>query len=139
MEPAMFRRQTPQPEAAPRLDHRDGALVVTAHGAARIIPDAGVTDILECAMADPIAHGEEEFHIVVTADEILIVGPFVAGGLEAVDALTRDRPEIARRRRHLFNIPLRFREPGLSRLFPVAGLHVAPRAALADLPFVEQD
>lgn len=130
----MFRRHS---STKSRLDYRDGALIVTMRGLRREISGAAVTG--ECAMADPINHGEEEFHIVVTAGEIVVAGPFVPGSIESIAALSKDRPDIHRTQRRLLNIPFRFREPGLSRLFPIAGLHVAPRTALSAFPFEDED
>lgn len=127
----MFRRHS---STKSRLDYRDGALIVTMRELRRQIPGAAVTDIIECAMADPINHGEEEFHIVVTAGEIVVAGPFVLGSVEAIAALSKDRPDIHRTQRRLLNIPFRFRGSGLSCLFPIAGLHVAPRTALSAFP-----
>ncbi|MCV0394039.1 MAG: hypothetical protein K5872_19025 [Rhizobiaceae bacterium] len=125
----------------PRLDYRDGTLLAETPRFRHVVPGTAVTGIIECRMADPINHGEEPFHIVTTADEIVVAGPFVDGALGAVEALSRQRPGIRRGHRLVRNIPYRFREPGFLRLrlFPIAGLVVAPRAALSAFEFASED
>ena len=64
------------------------------------------------------------FHLLLLGSEFLLVGPFVDGGLGAIEALVEACPRIPVERRLVRTVPYRFREPGLLglRLFPVPGL-----------------
>lgn len=71
---------------------------------------------------------------------MLLVGPFVAGALGALEAFRRDFAAIPTERRLVRAMPRRFREAGLLGLrpFPVAGLVLAPRSDLDALEFVAE-
>lgn len=124
-----------------RLDYRNGDFLVVMPRSARRLPGADVTRILECRMADPISHGEEAFHVLLTEDAMLLVGPFVAGALGAIEGFRSDFAAIPTERRLVRTMPWRFREAGFLRLrpFPVADLVLAPRSDLAALEFLAQD
>lgn len=123
-----------------RLDYRNGAFLAAMPRPVRRLPGADVVRIVECRMADPISHGEEDFHILLTADAMLLVGPFVAGALGALEAFRRDFAAIPSERRLVRTIPWRFREAGFLGLrpFPVAGLVLAPRPDLAAFEFLTE-
>ena len=81
-------------------------------------------------MADPVAHGEETFHILLTADSFLLLGPFFPGSLGAIEALRASHPEIPVALRFVGRVPFRYRQPGWLRLFPVPGTGEGPRQDL---------
>lgn len=121
-----------------RLDYRNGAFLAAMPRSARRLPGAEIVRIVECRMADPINHGEEGFHVLLTADAMLLVGPFVAGALGALEAFRNDFAAIPTERRLVRVVPWRFREAGFLGLFPVAGLVLAPRSDLAALEFLTE-
>ena len=65
-------------------------------------------------------------------DAFLLIGPFVADGLGAIEALTAAHPEIPVTPVRVRTVPYGFREPGFLglRLFPVPGLRTGSRADL---------
>ena len=46
-----------------------------------------IAQIYHCLMEDEIHHGEESFHILVVDERFVLIGPFVAGALGAIEAL----------------------------------------------------
>ncbi len=79
-------------------------------------------------MEDPVHHGDETFHVIVLDTEFLLVGPFVDGGVGAVDALIKDHPDIPVERRLVRKVPYRYRDGGIMGLrpFPVPALRFGP-------------
>jgi len=87
-------------------------------------------------MADPLAHGEETFHFLLSPERFVLIGPFVSGGLAAMAAVREACPDIPCEDRYVGRVPYRYREPGWFglRLFPVPGLRTGP---LQDLDLFE--
>ena len=129
------------------VEYRDGHLTVSGPALDRTVSAAAIGEIYRCTMADEIHHGDEGFHILILADTVpdgiapndafpdnafLLIGPFVAGGLGALKALTAAHPEIPVTPVRVRTVPYGFREPGFMglRLFPVPGLRVGSRAVL---------
>ena len=92
-----------------------------------------IAQIYHCLMEDEIHHGEESFHILVVDERFVLIGPFVAGALGAIEALIRAHPEIPVTRRLVRTVPYHYREAGFLglRLFPVPGLKDRPISDLA--------
>ena len=127
--------------------YRDGQLTVSGPALDRTVAAAAIGEIYQCTMEDEVHHGDEGFHILILAntapddtsprdttpgDAFLLIGPFVAGGLGAIEALTAAHPEIPVTPVQVRTVPYGFREPGLLglRLFPVPGLRTGSRADL---------
>lgn len=115
------------------VNYQDHRLWLSGRSLQRAIPASDIDTILVCAMEDEIHHGDEQFHIVLLADEFALLGPFVGGALGAIDQLVAEHPDITLQHRRVGRVPYRYREPGLLglRLFPIAGLYAGPRAELA--------
>ena len=133
------------------VQYRDGQLTVSGPVLDRTVAAAAIGEIYRCTMEDEVHHGDEGFHILILADmapddtapadtapdttpddAFLLIGPFVAGGLGAIEALTAAHPEIPVTPVRVRTVPYGFREPGLLglRLFPVPGLRTGSRADL---------
>ena len=129
------------------VQYRDGRLTVSGPALNRTVAAAAVGAIYRCTMADEVHHGDEGFHILILADTVpddtvpddsapgdafLLIGPFVAGGLGAVEALTAAHPEIPVTPARVRTVPYGFRERGCLGLrpFPVPGLRTGSRADL---------
>lgn len=107
-----------------QVSFENGVLAVRSPGFDRLVDPAEISRIFACHMADAIHHGEEQFHVVLTNRDFILLGPFVPGALGAVEALHRASPGIAVEDRTVGRIPFRYRDRGWLglRLFPVAGL-----------------
>jgi hypothetical protein len=116
----------------------DGVFLVSAGASRRRFAAQKIRSIVEVRVAGFLDDDEDPFHIVQTDDEIVVIGPFVRGGLGALENLAADWPQISRRSCLTANVPYRFRARGFLglRLFPVAGLAVAPLSALAAFDFI---
>ena len=120
---------------ADSVSFADGALVFKMGKKHVRVPADTVTGLLECRMADPVQHGDEEFHIVRFDSRFALIGPFVEGGLGAIGRLRAARPDLALTRGWIACLPWSFRESGRFglRLFPIAGLVVRGQDELARL------
>lgn len=107
----------------------------------RLVPVAAIQQIYRCAMEDDVHHGPECFHILILDDEFILIGPFVAGALGAINALIHARTTIPVTRHRVRTVPYRFRDPGLLglRLFPVPGLRAGPRSDLDRFHIVPEE
>lgn len=114
------------------IDYKNGCLSIASPKLARSLATSEVKRIYACHMEDELHHGDETFHLILLDDEFLVVGPFVDGGLGAIEALIGACPQIPVERRLVRKVPYRFREPGLLglRLFPVPGLRFGPASDL---------
>ena len=117
----------------------DGVLLVSAGASRCRFAAQAIRSIVEVRVAGLLDDDEDPFHIVQIDDEIVVIGPFVCGGLGALEKLAADWPEISRRSRLTANVPYRFRARAILglRLFPVAGLAIAPLSALAAFDFLD--
>ena len=109
---------------AMRIAYADGHVTVTGKTASRRVSRSHVERVYRCRMEDELRHGDELFHILLLEQEFLLVGPFVKGGLGAVEALLKDRPRIPVEDRLVRTVPYRYRERGMwgLRAFPIPGL-----------------
>lgn len=113
----------------PVSDHarfEKNSLVLQVRGGKAVLPARDVEQVYDCRMADPVAHGDEAFHIVLTRTEFFLLGPFLDGGLGAIDALKAVRPEIPVASRFVGRVPFRYRQRGWLRLFPIPGAGKGP-------------
>ncbi|MEM6422624.1 MAG: hypothetical protein AAF698_08540 [Pseudomonadota bacterium] len=116
-----------------RVTCEDGRLRLEGPALSHVVEARDVIRVLDCRMADPIAHGEEEFHILEGRERFVLIGLFAYGGLGAVEAFCRAHPAIPVVERWVEHIPWRYRERGRIglRLFPIAGTMTGP---IGDLP-----
>ncbi|QUL38970.1 hypothetical protein [Erythrobacter sp. JK5] len=113
----------------------DGMLELRGRRNRKAIPSEAVNTVWICALEDSLHQGEEEFHIVITDDEFILIGPFVEGADGAIAAMLEHSPAIPVEHRNIGRMPFRFRTSGLFglRLFPIAGLKTGKLAELDDL------
>ena len=111
------------------VGYRDGWLTIAGPALNRSVAAAAIGEIYLCTMADEVHHGDEDFHILILDDTILLIGPFVAGALGAIEALTRAHPGIPVTRYRMGTVPYGFRERGFLglRWFPVPGVRSGSR------------
>ena len=127
---------TPRSWGTPRsrgtLSYRNGQLTLSGPTLNQTVAAATIGEICRCTMEDEVHHGDECFHILILDDTFLLIGPFVAGALGAIEALTTANPDIPVTRQRVRTVPFGFREPGFLglRLFPVPGLRTGSRADL---------
>lgn len=116
-----------------RVDYNDGYLLITTKAEVTKIDPRTITMIDLCHMEDIVYQGDEEFHILYCQQSFWLIGPFIDGGLWAIDQLCADNPQIPQRRTLIEYLARKLREPGLLglRLFPIAGLGEFPSS---DLP-----
>ncbi len=120
-----------------RTEHvsfHNGHLDIDSLTLTRSLLQSEIKQIYICHMQDEIHHGDESFHILHLGDEFLLVGPFVGGGIGAIDALILNCPCIPVTRCLAGSIPYRFRQKGLLgiRFFPIPGLFFGP---ISDLKY----
>jgi hypothetical protein len=116
-----------------RVSFSGGSLAIEGPSGTRRLSLAQVKSIYECRMEDEAHQGDEPFHLLILETEFLLVGPFVPGGLGAVEALMAERPDVPVEHWLVRHVPHRFRERsrlGL-RLFPVSGLRFGHLSELA--------
>lgn len=120
------------------IAYQNGHLSIAGARLARSLAASEVERIYICHMEDEIHHGDETFHLLLLDGEFLLVGPFVDGGLGAIEALLEACPQIPVERCLVRKVPYRFREPGLLglRLFPVPGLRFGPISDLEQFHLV---
>lgn len=111
------------------MGYRDGRLTITGPALNRSVAAAAIGEIYLCTMADEIHHGGEDFHILIFDEMFLLIGPFVAGALGAIEALTHAHPDIPVTRYRMGTVPYGFRERGFLglRWFPVPALRSGSR------------
>ncbi|MEM9223921.1 MAG: hypothetical protein AAGB11_16190 [Pseudomonadota bacterium] len=121
------------------VEFRGDTLAFKGKGERRDVPASAIEEIMACELAPPLDGGDEPFHILLLADGLVVVGPFVSGGVGAIDALRQAYPHITWTQQTVENIPYRFRAPGVFglRLFPEPGLCFAAKEELAAFRFVK--
>lgn len=121
--------------AEDRIDFYDDEIVITQSGGKTRIPASDIVRIVYCRMADEVAQGDEEFHLLICHQRFVLVGPFAAGGLSTIGELRAARPSLATAIAKVQSLARKLRKPGALglRLFPVAELGVFPRSEMPPL------
>lgn len=113
----------------------DNALEFQSRAGSDRIDAAEIQQVDLCQLADPIMQGDEEFHIIHFTDYFWLIGPFVAGGLKAIDDLLKARPTTRERTVTVNRLPWGFRKPGWLglRLYSTPGFVKMPMSRLNEL------